>query len=155
MERASDVTVRPASASDLEAIGRLLEEAELPTAGAEEFLSNFVVAEADGRLLGVAGLEVHDRDGLLRSVAVSAASRGLGLGDRLTRRILDEAGRRGLRRVYLLTTTAADYFPRHGFQRIDREQASPEVKQSVEFREACPASAVAMVLDLATRPGGG
>ena len=54
----------------------------------------------------------------------------------------------GLRRLYLLTTTAEEYFPRYGFRRIPRESASPAARESVEFREACPASAVTMVLEL-------
>lgn len=98
--------------------------------------------------MGVAGLEVHGSDGVLRSVAVAPALRGQGLGARLTDRVLEVARSEGLNRVYLLTTTAEEYFPRHGFRRIQRSDASAAVQRSVEFREACPASAVAMVLEL-------
>ena len=66
----------------------------------------------------------------------------------MTERVLESARAAGLRRLYLLTTTAEDYFPRHGFRPVPRESASPEVRSSVEFRDACPASAVAMVRDL-------
>lgn len=111
-------------------------------------MDGFFVAAADGRLVGVAGLEIHGRDGVLRSVAVDPVVRGAGLGGRLTAAVLEAAQKAALRRVYLLTTTAEDYFPRHGFRRIARQDASPEMQESVEFREACPASAVAMVLDL-------
>ena len=142
------VVLRSAGSSDLDAVSGLLESAGLPTAGVAEHLAGFVVAEEEGRLVGVAGLEVHGRDGVLRSVAVDPALRGRGLGQRLTWQVVDEARRTGLHRLYLLTTTAEDYFPRHGFRRIERAEASPEVEQSVEFREACPASAVAMALDL-------
>jgi amino-acid N-acetyltransferase len=141
------VVLRPARDADLPAVLALLDSAGLPAAGVAEHLSGFVVAE-EGSLVGVAGLETHGRDGVLRSVAVTSARRGTGLGDRLTRWILANARAVGLRRVYLLTTTAEDYFPRYGFRRIDRSRASPAVRRSVEFREACPASAVAMVKDL-------
>nr|NIP60748.1 GNAT family N-acetyltransferase [Gemmatimonadota bacterium]NIR77456.1 GNAT family N-acetyltransferase [Gemmatimonadota bacterium]NIT85980.1 GNAT family N-acetyltransferase [Gemmatimonadota bacterium]NIU29800.1 GNAT family N-acetyltransferase [Gemmatimonadota bacterium]NIU34822.1 GNAT family N-acetyltransferase [Gemmatimonadota bacterium] len=110
--------------------------------------AGFVVAEAAGRLVGVAGLEVHGRDGVLRSVVVSPDLRGRGVGARLTRWVLDSAREIGLRRLYLLTTTAEDYFPRHGFRPVERSETPPEVQESVEFREACPGSAVAMVLRL-------
>lgn len=130
------------------AVEALLAEAGLPTAGVDESIDRFVVARAEGRLVGVAGLEVHGREGVLRSVAVDASWRGRGLGDRLTAAALGAARSGGLERVYLLTTTAERYFPRHGFRRVEREDPSPEVQQSVEFREACPASAVTMVLDL-------
>jgi amino-acid N-acetyltransferase len=141
-------SIRAAAACDLESVTRLLASAELPTAGVADAFPGFVVAELAGELVGVAGLEIHGRDGVLRSVAVAPALRHRGLGVLLTERVLQDARRAGLRRVYLLTTTAADYFPRYGFRRIAREAASPDVQRSVEFREACPASAVAMELAL-------
>lgn len=142
------LVVRAAEARDLDRIESFLEAAGLPTAGVADVLASFLMAESEGRLLGVAGLEVHGRDGVLRSVAVDPSARNRGLAARLTERALERARAAGLRHVYLLTTTAEDYFPRHGFRRIDRAAASPAVRRSVEFREACPASAVAMVLEL-------
>lgn len=140
--------LRSAEPADLERLTGFLEAAALPTAGVAAALGGFVVAESDGRMAGVAGLEVHGRDGVLRSVAVDPSLRSRGLGARLTERMLERARATGLRRVYLLTTTAEDYFPRHGFRRISREAASPDVQRSVEFRESCPASATTMVLNL-------
>lgn len=142
------LTIRRARPTDEPAIHALLVDAALPVAGVREALNHFVVSEAAGRLVGVAGLEVHGSDGVLRSVAVAPALRGQGLGARLTDRVLEEARSGGLARVYLLTTTAEAYFPRHGFRRIDRSEASEAVRRSVEFRDACPASAVAMVVEL-------
>jgi N-acetylglutamate synthase-like GNAT family acetyltransferase len=148
LDREEHVTVRAASAADLSAVFGLLEAADLPTAGVQEALDGFFIAEEAGRLVGVAGLEVHGRDAVLRSVAVTPSHRGRGLGALLTERALDGARQADLRAVYLLTTTAEDYFPRHGFRPIPRSDASPEVQASVEFREACPDSAVAMILEL-------
>jgi amino-acid N-acetyltransferase len=142
------IDLRKARLEDLEVVEGLLEGAGLPTAGVAEALGRFVVMESAGEVVGVAGLEVHGRDGVLRSVAVASSFQRAGLGRRLTERVVEDARRAGLRRVYLLTETAADYFPRYGFRRIAREDASPEVQGSVEFREACPASAVAMALEL-------
>jgi len=146
-----DPVLRPATSADLDAVERLLEAEGLPVAGVSAALEGFVVAEAAGELVGVAGLERHGGDGVLRSVAVAPSFRSKGLGGRLTERVLDAAAGSGIRRVYLLTTTAADYFPRYGFRRIAREDASPGVQESVEFVEVCPASAVAMVLELEER----
>jgi N-acetylglutamate synthase-like GNAT family acetyltransferase len=145
---ALEPVLRGATATDLPALEDLLRSVDLPTAGVAEFVERFVLAEAAGRVVGAAGLEVHGRDGLLRSVAVDAGMRGNGLGARLTDRVLIDARTTGLRRVYLLTTTAEDYFPRHGFRRIERDLVSADVQRSVEFREACPASATVMVLEL-------
>ena len=38
-----------------------------------------------------------------------------------------------------LTTTADGYFPRFGFERIERSQVPATVRESVEFTSACPA----------------
>jgi amino-acid N-acetyltransferase len=43
-----------------------------------------------------------------------------------------------------LTTTAERFFPKFGFEPIDREQVPPSVRESVEFQSACPASAIVM-----------
>jgi amino-acid N-acetyltransferase len=82
-------------------------------------------------------------------VAVDAAARGQGLGQRLTHAALDLARERGIRRVYLLTETADDFFGRFGFRLIDRADVDAAVRESVEFSSACPASARVMLLQLA------
>lgn len=145
---ADRIDVRPARPDDLPAVLALIEASGLPVAGVEEWLPRFLVAERAGVLVATAGLEVHGPDGLLRSVAVAADWRGRGLGTALTDRLIAEAVRLGLHSVYLLTTTAEGYFPRHGFRRIGREEVIGPVANSVEFREACPATAAAMVLVL-------
>ena len=120
----------------------------LPRDGVVEALSRFVVMDDADGVVGVAGLEVHGADGVLRSVAVSPTRRGLGMGRSLTETVIRAARAAGLRRLYLLTTTAEEWFPRFGFRPIPRAEASAEVRRSVEFTEVCPDSAQAMVLDL-------
>jgi amino-acid N-acetyltransferase len=44
----------------------------------------------------------------------------------------------------LLTTTAERYFPRFGFERVDRKDVPESVRASVEFTSACPSSAIVM-----------
>lgn len=141
-------SIRSARPEDEPGVRVLLQEEGLPTDEVGRWLSHYVVAEEAGQVVGVAGLEVHGTDGVLRSVVVERSRRGGGLGGRLAATIIATARRAGLHRLYLLTTTAEEYFPRHGFRPIRRELASAEVRESVEFREACPDSAVCMVLDL-------
>jgi amino-acid N-acetyltransferase len=86
--------------------------------------------------------------GLLRSVAVAQSQRGLGLGIRLTEAGVALARARGIKALYLLTETAAGFFPRFGFRPVSRDEVAPAVRQSIEFTRACPASALAMVKDL-------
>jgi amino-acid N-acetyltransferase len=138
------VLLRAATASDVTSLVRFLSDLKLPTAGVEDWWSDFTVAESDGTLIGVAGIERYADGVLLRSVAVHAAWRSAGLGRALVETVLGRASRAGNRDAYLLTTTAERYFPRLGFTVISRAAVPQSVQQSVEFLEACPASAVVM-----------
>ena len=141
--------LRPATRDDLPAIMRLLEESDLPTVGIADALCSFIVAEADGHLVGVVGLEsCCDRYALLRSTAVADAWRGKQLGRQLVERVIAEAEARGVEALYLLTTTAERYFPTFGFSKVERRDVPDEVKATEEFRSACPVSATAMTLCL-------
>ena len=142
-------TIRDATPNDLGAVEAALRESELPLDGLhDQFGDAYAVAECDGKVIGVEGIEVHGEDGLLRSAAVVANWRGQGVGDALTRDRIEWARRRGLRSLFLLTTTAADYFPRFGFEHADRDSAPEAVRRSREFAEACPSTALFMSLEL-------
>lgn len=146
-------TIRVATPADLGAIEATLRDAELPLDGLrDQFGEGYAVAEADGQVIGVEGIEVHGDDGLLRSAAVSAAWRGRGVGDALTRDRIEWARRRGLRSLYLLTTTAGDYFPQFGFTNVERDAAPDAVRRSREFSDACPSTALFMALTLQREP---
>jgi amino-acid N-acetyltransferase len=138
------LSLRRAGRADHEAVATLLRNSELPTEGVAEWLDQFWVAEHQGRLVGVAGMERYGDGGLLRSVAVAPGWRGSGLGRALVDRVLEEGRAAGVRDVYLLTTTAEHYFPRLGFVCVDRETVPAAVRGSAEFTGACPASAVVM-----------
>ena len=145
----SCVEFRGARSGDLPEVLALLRKAELPSAGVSETFSDFFVAEQDGRLIGAAGLEVYGSSALLRSVVVEDEWRGSGVGGRLIDLALGEAKARGIEDVFLLTTTAENYFPRFGFACVGRKEVSAGVKASMEFQGACPASAVVMRKTLA------
>jgi len=140
--------IRPATSDDLPDILALLERSKLPVDGLAEHLAAALVARTADGIAGCAAVEIYGTAGLLRSVAVDPGRRGAGLGHRLTAAALDLALARGVRSVYLLTTTAGDFFPRFGFTRIDRKEMDAALEQSAELRGACPASAVAMRADL-------
>ncbi|HUX34919.1 MAG TPA: arsenic resistance N-acetyltransferase ArsN2 [Gemmatimonadaceae bacterium] len=141
--------MREARPDDIDAVERLLTDAALPVVGVREALahpaSGFVVAESDGIIVGVGGLETCCDDVLLRSVAVRPEWRSRGVGRALVTRLIAEAEANGRRALYLLTTTAERYFPSFGFQPVAREAVPEAVRATAEFRDACPATAVAMV----------
>jgi amino-acid N-acetyltransferase len=144
----TSATIAPATPADLAAIHALLRASELTLDGFDAHLATTLAARHGERVVGCAAIEPYDGTALLRSVAVASDHRGSGLGARLTRAALDLAHARGARTVYLLTTTAGDYFPRFGFRPVARDAVDEAVRGSVEFTTACPASALAMALDL-------
>jgi amino-acid N-acetyltransferase len=93
----------------------------------------------------VVGLEVLGEVGLLRSLAVPQEDRGRGVGTQLTHKAEDYARTLGVQALYLLTTTAPDFFARRGYQRIDRAAAPAPLQATTEFQSLCPSTAVCMV----------
>ena len=143
--------LRAAAPGDLDAVYQLLTASGLPTEGVAEALDSFVVAEAGGRLVGVAGLEVCCENALLRSVAVDPEWRSRGLGRELVTRVIANAEARGIHALYLLTTTAERYFPSLGFATVARDVVPEDIRATGEFQGACPASATVMARPLAAR----
>lgn len=140
--------ISPAQPSDLPGILALLSSARLPEAGVAEHLATALVAREGDQVVGCAAIEPYAGAGLLRSVAVAEQQRGTGLGIRLTEAAIALARTGRIQALYLLTETAAGFFPRFGFRPIPRDEVAPAVRQSIEFTRACPASALAMVKDL-------
>ncbi len=126
---------------------RLLTKSGLPVDGVLDHLATAFVARVDGNIVGCAALEIYADGALLRSVAVDPSVGGQGIGTQLTRSALELAAARDIHAVFLLTTTAEAFFPKFGFVRIPRDQVAPSVLESVEFRSACPASAIVMRRD--------
>ena len=121
----------PARPHDLRGALELLGRSELTQQDVSEGWGHyFVVREDDGRVVGVAGLELHGDFGLLRSVAVDEDYRGQGLAAALIEAVLQRAQRVGLRSVYLLTTSARDYFARRGFANVRRDDAPAAIRES-------------------------
>ena len=136
--------IRLATSADYPTVIAMLEAAGLPTAGVPRTLDDFLVAETASGLAGAVGLERYGSAALLRSAVVRPGDRSTGIGAELVRALLDRARHGEVQEIYLLTTTAERWFPRFGFAAITREQVPDAVRASVEFREACPASAAVM-----------
>ncbi len=136
---------REATIQDLETIHSLLKEASLPIAGVETETMHLYVAEQDRVMLGAVGFEQYGNVALARSLVVTPSARGTGLGGHLVRHLFTEIARRDIGDLYILTTTAEAFATHFGFQVIHREAVDPRVTASVEFRGACPESAVLMV----------
>jgi amino-acid N-acetyltransferase len=144
----SPLSMRRATPDDWQRLADLLATADLPLAGAQAHLSDFILTFRDDVLIGSAGLERYGDNALLRSVAVAAPERGHGVGQALVQQMLAYAASLEVRQVVLMTNTASDFFVRFGFRPIDRAEFPRATQASVEFQEACPASATGMSLVL-------
>jgi amino-acid N-acetyltransferase len=133
--------------ADAEALGyveSLLAAADLP---ADDVRSNpewfYLAVDGDDRV-GIGGLQPAGDDALLRSVVVEASLRGQGYGETLLSTLEARARAEGIEVLYLLTTTAADFFAEYGYTIIDREAAPDPVRGTREFEALCPSSATCM-----------
>jgi amino-acid N-acetyltransferase len=138
------ITIDVATPADEPAIAALLRGAKLPHEDFAEHLAHFLVARRRGVVVGAVGFERHGRNALLRSLVVTPALRGAGLGGRLVERLDAEARREGAKRFYLLTTTAETFFAQRGFRRIRRQSVPAAIARTEEFNSLCPVSAVCM-----------
>lgn len=142
------ITYCTATSGDLREVMALLDAAHLPQVGLEEHILNFMLALDGEKVVGCAGLEVHQDSGLLRSVAVEPNYRTQGIGAKLTEGIIELAQHKNLTSISLLTETAPDYFPRFGFMQVHRSELPESLSASTELEGVCPDTAVAMTLKL-------
>ena len=112
------------------------------------YLENFFVIQDSGQIVGSVGLEICGEFGLLRSLALSESLRGQGIGTRLVGHIEEYARSKNIRLIYLLTTSADQFFTHLEYQTIVRENAPTPVQETTEFQSICPASAVCMCKQL-------
>lgn len=143
------IDIQPARGSD-PALRALLDGAGLPTDDLEDAGRTFFLASAEGAICGSGGFEIAGGDILLRSIAVDPDHRGQGLGTAITLDIVERARLSGAVRAFLLTTSAAPFFQRLGFARIDRLTAPEAILRTRQAASICPSAAVFMVKELAS-----
>jgi amino-acid N-acetyltransferase len=61
---------------------------------------------------------------------------------------LEYASRLKLNNIYLLTTTAENFFKKYGFANADRTKAPDAIRTTSEFSSLCPSTAVFMYKEL-------
>ena len=99
-------------------------------------------------LVGMAGVELYGNHALVRSVCVEETYRSKGMAELLTAQIENYAKQNGADSLYLLTTTAENYFKRKGFIKTDRNEIPQAIMQTSEFSTVCPSSATVMMKNL-------
>jgi len=119
------LSVRPANTTDVAKIRQianpLVEQRVL--LGKElvelyESIQEFVVAELDGEVVGFGALHVMWEDlAEVRTLAVSSAAQGRGVGAAILEELLQRARTLGIHRVFCLTFETK-FFSSHGFEEI-------------------------------------
>lgn len=142
----TDVTMvlEPASGGRIDRVESMLDANGLPTGDVREKPECFFVATTDAGTVGTGGVERVDSDGLLRSVVVTEAYRGQGYGTALCAALEDHARTTGVEELYLLTTTAAEFFRDRGYDVVDRNLVPPGIRRTREFADLCPETATCM-----------
>ncbi len=127
----------------------LLASAGLPTADlTEQHCDHFFYLGTADAPSGLVGLEIFGEVALLRSLAVATGSQRKGAGTALVGHAEQAARDAGVRVIYLLTTTAENFFSKRGYQRVARDSAPRAIRDTREFAGICPASSALMTRTL-------
>lgn len=130
----AEITLRRARTSDVRGIRALVaplaERRVLVSKEAVtyyESVQEFRVAEREGVIVGCGALHVMWEDlAEIRTLAVSDALLGTGLGGRILESLVEDARELGVRRLFCLTFEVP-FFTRHGFAAIDGQAVSAAV----------------------------
>lgn len=142
--------IRPAKRSEAVEIAELLQRSKLVREEiSDKSCSSFFTLRNERGLAGCVALEVLGDDGILRALAIDTESRGVGYGWMLADMAVSHARYRGVKRIYLLTATASDFFAtKLGFRIIDPSTVSSRVSASAAFAQSSETGVVAMRLDV-------
>lgn len=142
------VTLEQIDDGTLSYVETLLERNGLPSGDVRSKPECFAVGyDGDGRV-GIGGIERYGADGLLRSVVVDGSVRGEGYGSGICDALERRARDRGIEALYLLTTSATDFFAGRGYAKIERDDAPVAIQGTTEFTDLCPATATCMTKSL-------
>lgn len=151
--------IRPAKKSDMADVRALAsklgwdasgsDDGSVPGSYDDDYYGDFLVLHNENGFVGCVGLEVYGDAAILRSLAVEGDARGVGYGWLLADTAVQVARYRGVKRIYVTTADASDFFAaKLGFRIVDISTVSPSVASSASFRAQRDRGATAMRLDL-------
>lgn len=146
----TSITLQRADTADIDRVKSLLDANGLPVRDVQATKACFFLAYVNTECIGTGGVEIHGSDGLLRSVVITESNRGQGYGAALCDSLEEYARTSGVETLYLLTTTAAPFFRRCGYDAVAREEVPRRIRDTTEFTDLCPASATCMTKNLET-----
>jgi UDP-N-acetylmuramate: L-alanyl-gamma-D-glutamyl-meso-diaminopimelate ligase len=142
-------SMRPAHREDMAAVRGVLALTGLQEPARDDQQGSFFVLRNEDGVVGCVALEVFADDAVLRALSVDPKFRGAGYGWMLADTAITQARWRGVRRIYLLTEAASDFFAaKFGFRVVDRSTLSRQVAASETFSGPAASQQIAMRLDL-------
>jgi len=116
--------IRPLMPADIPEVLRIIEplveeQVLIPRTAQqiEEKADDYVVYEVDGTIHGCGALHCFpDKSGEIAGIAVDSAYLNLGTGKKIVSYLIEKASKLKLKRLFVLTTQAADWFSELGFQ---------------------------------------
>ena len=119
--------IRKAQMGDVEAVHAIISRfaktgSMLPRSRSQlyESLRDYYVCEANGKVVACGALAIiWDTLAEVKSLGVSARYRRRGIGTRLLKALLTEAGKLGIKRVFALSDNP-EFFMGHGFKSISK-----------------------------------
>jgi amino-acid N-acetyltransferase len=137
------MNIVPASQNSFTAAIDLLKKNNLPTEDITSGTQLFVVEDGD-EVVATIAVEYDYNDALLRSLSVSEEKRKSGIGAELVSFIEDYVQKQGVQAIFLLTTTAADFFSKRGYKIIDRNDVPEFIQNTKEYSVICASSSTLM-----------
>ncbi|NPA91566.1 MAG: N-acetyltransferase [Chloroflexi bacterium] len=155
-QRGEDIRIRAARKEDIPTIVEIVnayaaQDLMLPRSPkeVERTLSSWVVADADGRVVGCGALSLLSPElAEIRSLAVAPDMAGRGIGRAIVEHLVERARALHIKQVAALTLQQG-FFERLGFRRVDRWALSPKIWSECVY---CPkfhrCDEIAVAMDL-------
>jgi len=141
-------TIHALLQSEIHSIKELLLSSDLPVADLDKAPIQFFGIKENDQLIATGALEVYGVNAVLRSVAVLPTHQNHGYGKQIVRFLEKKARELEIGKLFLLTTTAEDFFRNLNYISIQRDSCPPKILSSSQFKDICPKSAICMYKNL-------
>lgn len=136
--------VRKLNLNDYPGIKSLLKLYDLPVSDLDFAPLIIFGVKRNNMLIGIGALETYGANAIVRSVAVDKKYQNQGLGKEIVQHLEKEAKLIGIKNLYLLTTTAENFFKLQYYSETNRNDCPAEIRLSKEFAEICPSTAACL-----------
>lgn len=131
--------------ADITALTTLLSECSLPVSDLKlNEHCQFFGSYGGAHLEACVGVELLASAALLRSLAVAPSKRNSGYGALLVTHAEAFIRSKHIQSIYLLTTTASDYFTLMGYSLCSRDDVPAAIKATSQYSLVCPDSATVL-----------